>query len=521
VTTTSTETDGAPGLTGILLGMLGPVPKGADRLRDATAEHQPAMLVGGELVRSPQGATLPNVDPVTGQVTGYVDDGGPAELDRAIAAARTAFDDGPWRHDPELRARCLRQLQEAMRSHREELRIAVIRELGSPVRLTASVHVDQVIEKLGFLADAATANGDVDLPDEVIGESRSVRRIVREPVGVVGAITPWNIPLDIPMAKVGGALAAGCTVVLKPAPDTPLSLNLVARLAAEHTDLPPGVLNIVASSDHTLGKRLVDDPRVDLVSFTGSTATGRRVMAGAAETLKRVHLELGGKSPNIVLDDVDLEAVVPLAAAAGCFNAGQSCILPSRLLVPAARYDECVELARVGMAAVPVGDPLDEGTFMGPLVTAQHRDRVHELVQQGLAAGGRLVLGGEMPEGPGFFYPPTLVADVAENHPLVQQEIFGPVVVVQPYTDDEDAVRVANGTDFGLAGYVWAVDRDRAERLASRVQAGMIAINGGGITGADMPFGGVKHSGFGREWGAAGVEEFTELKTVSRGGALG
>jgi aldehyde dehydrogenase (NAD+) len=503
-------------LNTVLLDILGPVPAAADRLPTAelTVEHR--MLIDGELVST--ACRFAVIDPATGKSAGEVGDGTGAELDRAVGAARRAFRDSPWRTDPALRARCLRQLQDALRRHAEDLRLAVITELGAPVRLTASVHVDEVIAKLGFLADAAlTVTASSYLPDAPPGR----RRVQRVPIGVVAAITPWNIPLDIPLAKVGGALAAGNTVVLKPAPDTPLAINLVGRLIAEQTDIPAGVVNIVASSDHALGKLLVDDPRVDFVSFTGSTATGKAVMAGAAQTLKRVHLELGGKSPNVVLDDVDLERVVPLAAAAACFNAGQSCILPSRLLVPADSYDDCVQLAAAGMAAVSVGDPYSPDTFMGPLVSSAHRDRVHGMVVDGLAEGGRLVCGGAPIDGPGFFYPPTLIADVERSHPLVQQELFGPVLVIQPYQDEQDAVAAANGTAFGLAGYVWAADRERGERVAAGIEAGMVAINGGSITEADMPFGGVKQSGFGREWGLAGVEEFTEIKTVSRGTSIG
>lgn len=517
MSSSSTAESSNPELVPILLQMLGPEPAPVDP--HGAVVHQPALLIDGQLVRGARPEALPNISPVTGEVTGYVDDGDAADLDRAVSAARRAFDTTEWRHDRELRARGLRQLKDAMAAHREELRAVLLAELGAPVRLTASVHVDAVIDKVGFLAEAALSDPVHSLPDEVLPGRRSVRRITREAVGVVGAITPWNIPLDIPMAKVGGALAAGCTVVLKPAPDTPLSMNLISRLIAEETELPPGVINIVPSSDHSLGKALVDDPRIDFISFTGSTATGKRVMAGAAESLKRVHLELGGKSPNVILDDVDLAQVVPLAAASACFNAGQSCILPSRLLVPASAYDECVELARTGLSSVPVGSPYETGTFMGPLVSAQHRERVHSMVTSGLESGGRLVCGGELPEGPGFFYPPTLIADVPEDHPLVQQEIFGPVLVVQSYTDDEDALRVANGTEFGLAGYVWGADAERADRIASQIVAGMVAVNGGNFTGGDMPFGGVKSSGFGREWGLAGVEEFTEIKTIAVGGA--
>ncbi|UOY02262.1 aldehyde dehydrogenase family protein [Blastococcus sp. PRF04-17] len=289
------------------------------------------------------------------------------------------------------------------------------------------------------------------------------------------------------------------------------------RLVAEETDIPAGVLNVVHSSDHSLGAQLTADPRVDAISFTGSTATGRKVMAAAADQLKRVHLELGGKSPSIVLDDADLERVVPLAAALGCFNAGQSCILPSRLLVPAARLEECLELAAFGMASVPVGDPFDESTFMGPLVSATHRDRVLAALSSGLEQGGRVVVGGGVhPDfDRGFYVQPTLVASAPEDGSLVQEETFGPIVVVQAYEDVDDAVRIANGTPFGLAGYVWSEDEDRARGVAGRIRAGMIGINGGQFTGGDMPFGGVGASGLGREWGVAGLEEFLELKTVA------
>lgn len=507
------------GLGALLLDMLGPEPS-PDHRGVAEGAIEPRMLIDGRLVTTEK--RFDNISPATGTVLGSVYDAGAAEMDAAIAAARRAFVHSGWRDDPQLRTRSLLQLADAMERHREQLRWAVMAELGAPVRLTVSVHVDRVIEKVREAAAYATAvPGAVRLPDEEVPGSRSERWLHRIPVGVVGAITPWNIPLDIPMAKMVGALAAGNSFVLKPAPDTPLAINLVGRLIVEETDIPAGIVNIVPSSDHLLGKQLVDDPDVDFVSFTGSTGTGKAVMVGAAATLKRVHLELGGKSPNVVLDDVDLAAVIPFAAAAACFNAGQSCILPSRLLVPQANYKECVELAADGIAAVSVGDPADVTTFMGPLVSAAHRGRVHSMVVDGLAQGGRLVTGGQLPQGPGNFYPPTLIADVEENHPLVQQEIFGPVLVVQPYRDDNDAVRVANGTEFGLAGYVWSADIERANAVASNIEAGMVGINGGNFTGADMPFGGVKSSGFGREWGVGGVHEFTDLKTFARGSTPG
>jgi aldehyde dehydrogenase (NAD+) len=501
-----------------LLDLLGPLPADAAGIRGRVARGESRMLIDGELVESSTGATFPNVNPATEEVVGQVADGTAEDLDRAIAAARRAQDEGSWARDGALRKHCLDQFVDAMSRNLDELRLAMVTELGCPVRLATGVQVDPVVDKVRFMAGLADGwQQATELPEVAAGPMRTLRQILRTPIGVVGAITPWNIPLDIALAKVTGALAAGNSVVLKPAPDTPWTTALIGRMVAEETEIPDGVLNVVHSSDHSLGARLTADPRVDAISFTGSTATGRKVMAAAADQLKRVHLELGGKSPSVVLDDANLEQVVPLAAALGCFNAGQSCILPSRLLVPAARLDECLELAAFGMSSVPVGDPLDESAFMGPLVSAAHRDRVLAALASGLEQGGRVVVGGGMHPHfeRGFYVQPTLVADAPEHGPLVQEETFGPIVVVQGYEDLEDAIRIANGTPFGLAGYIWSEDEDRARGVAGRIRAGMIGINGGQFTGGDMPFGGVGHSGLGREWGIAGLEEFLELKTVA------
>lgn len=508
------STPAPAGLDQVLLGLIGP----ADSLGPFTPPAGvETMLIDGELVHGAGDSPITNVDPTTGATLGTASSADAADLDRAIAAARRAFDESSWRHDLEFRRHCLGQLADGLERHAADLVAVVVAELGSSVRLASNVQVGPVPDKIRQIVELAGPCLEPEqLADFELGGMRHARQIRHEAIGVVGAITPWNIPLDIAAAKVAGALAAGNTLVLKPSPETPWIGNLLGRIAAEHTDLPAGVLNVVTSADHTLGARLVDDPRVDAVSFTGSTETGRKVAASGAAALKRVHLELGGKSPNIVLDDIDLAATVPIAAALGCFNTGQSCILPSRLLVPAARLDECVELAAQGMASVPVGDPASADTFMGPLVSAAHRTRVADSVRQGLGSGGRVVVGGAHdPEAPGFFYPATLVAGAPADSPLVQEEIFGPVVVVQAYDDLDDAIRVANSTPFGLAGYVWGSDPERIDRVASSLRAGMIGVNGGNFTAGDMPFGGVGHSGIGREWGAAGILEFTEIKTVS------
>lgn len=503
----------SPGLDSTLLEILGPASPLAPFDVARGADH---MLIDGELVPGQDGS-FPNINPTTGEVLGMVGSAGRADLERAIAAARRAFDSTSWRRDLEFRQHCLRQLGAALISHVDELVAALVAELGCSARVATNVQVGPVGEKVLQMADLAGSHLATEtLAPLVLAGLTHQREIRHEPIGVVGAITPWNIPLDIAAAKIAGALAAGNTLVLKPSPETPYICNLLGRLIVEHTEIPPGVVNIVTIANHELGALLVEDTRVDAVSFTGSTETGRKVMRAASTDLKRVHLELGGKSPNIILDDVDLATTVPIAAAMGCFNAGQSCILPSRLLVPRAHLSECVDLAIAGMAAVPVGDPTLPTTFMGPLVSEGHRTRVAGSVEAARSSGGRIVAGGQFDhEEPGFFFPPTLVIDAPLDSSVVQDEIFGPVVVVQAYDDVDDAVRAANATKFGLAGYVWGADPSRIDRVVSAVRVGMIGVNGGNFTSGDMPFGGVGHSGLGREWGGAGIAEFTEIKTVS------
>jgi len=502
-----------------LLDLLGP-PRPLEEGQRPDGDFAPRLMIDGEVRDAADDGTFDNLNPATGETIGAVADGTSADLQAAVGAARRAFGQTRWRHDCDLRAKCLGQLHESLARHAAELRRALVLEIGCPVRLANGVQVDEAIEKFAFFVAAARSGGEeVHLADASSGGLRSIRRIAREPIGVVGAVTPWNIPLDISLAKIGGALAAGNAVVHKPAPDSPWTAAIVGRLVAEETDIPAGIFNVVMSSDHTLGAALTADPRVDAITFTGSTATGRRVMAAAAEEIKRVHLELGGKSPNLILDDVDFERVVPVAAALGCFNAGESCILPSRLLVPEAQLDRCIDLAAAGMNAVTVGDPLSVDTFMGPLINATHRERVLAAIEDGLGAGGEVVTGGGTPPhlDAGFYVEPTLIAGACPDSALIQQEIFGPVVCVQSYRDLDEALALANGTPFGLAAYVWSGDVDRAQGVARELRAGMVGINGGQFTGAEMPFGGVGQSGIGREWGALGVEEFQEVKTIATG----
>lgn len=478
-------------------------------------------LIGGKLVASSAGTTFETLNPATEEVLGVAADGTAADMDAAIDAARRAFDGdvGGWTTDVAFRARCLRQLRDAMQSHSEELRELTIAEVGAPRFLTTLAQLDSPVEDLGYAAELAEGyeGWRVDLGAAKPAGVPSHRWVLREPAGVVGAITPWNFPHQINLAKVGPALAAGCTVVLKPAPDTPWAASAVAHLAATETDIPAGVLNVVNSSDHALGAMLSTDPRVDLVSFTGSTATGRKVMASAAETLKRVFLELGGKSAFIILDDADLGSAAALAAFTACTHAGQGCAITTRLLVPRARYDEAVEATAATMGALPAGDPNDPGTICGPVISARQRDRIEEYLRLAVAEGGSFAVGGGRPadKDRGFFIEPTLVTGLDNSARVAREEIFGPVLTIIPHDGDDDAVRIANDSPYGLSGAVHSADPERAWAVARRVRTGTMSINGGVWYGGDVPFGGYKASGIGREMGVAGFEEYLETKSVA------
>jgi aldehyde dehydrogenase (NAD+) len=476
------------------------------------------LLLDGKLVPAEGGRTYANVDPSTGEELGVAADAGPADMDAAIDAARRAFDTTSWSTDLPLRARGLRQLSEAMTRNLDGLRAMAIAEVGAPALLT---HGPQVATPIGFLAYYADLaeryQWSTDLGDADSFGSYSHRWIEREPIGVVGAITPWNFPTQINLAKLAPALAAGCTAVLKAAPDTPWSAAVLGRLIAEETDIPPGVVNVITSSDKAIGALLSRDPRVDMLSFTGSTATGRAIMRDCSDTVKRVFLELGGKSAHIVLDDADLAAAVGSCAFQICVHAGQGCAITTRLLLPRSRYEEGIEVARAVLATMPYGDPADESVLMGPLISAAQRDRVEAHVATGLREGARLVLGGKRPEHlpRGYFYEPTLLADVDPRATVAQEEIFGPVLVAIAYDDDDDAVRIANDSIYGLSGAVSSADHQRALAVARRIRTGTIVVNGGSYYGADVPFGGYKQSGIGREMGVLGFEEYLQAKSLA------
>jgi len=338
----------------------------------------------------------------------------------------------------------------------------------------------------------------------------------REAIGVVAAITPYNYPIQISLAKLAPALAAGCTVVLKAAPDTPLSVLALGKLIHEHTDIPAGVVNVISAEQNDVSELLTVHPDVDMVSFTGSTPVGRAIMKAASDTVKKTFLELGGKSAFIVLDDADPSLAAMFAAFTICSHAGQGCAITTRLLVPAAMHDEIVASAAGVLDGIAFGDPTDPAMMMGPLINERQLDKVDRLVQTAVAEGATLARGGRRGDGPGYFYEPTLLGNVGENDTIAQQEVFGPVLAVIAYEGgDDEAVRIANNSEFGLSGAVFGTDIDRCRAVARGIRSGTISINGGVYYGPDAPFGGYKQSGIGREMGVAGFEEFLEIKTIA------
>ena len=479
------------------------------------------MLVDGKLVEADGGRTFTNVNPATEESIGDVADASVADMHRAIEAARRAFDETEWSTDHAFRQHCLRQLQEGLAAEQDELTEQLIQEAGAPRMLCEGG--PQMALPLAHaiswpIGEMDRFEWETRLPDVVdamsgAGTSRMVRKV---PVGVVGAITPWNFPFEVSIVKVAQALATGNTIVLKPAPDTPFHATLIGKVIAERTDIPPGVVNVVTSSDHLVGEELTISPLVDCISFTGSTAVGKRIMEKGAATMKRLFLELGGKSAAIILDDADLPTATMVGFAI-CAHAGQGCAIPTRMLLPRSRYEEGVELVLQYLANAPYGDPQEPGNLMGPLISATQRERVLGYIQKGVDEGATLALGGGRPDHlpTGFFVEPTVFTDVDNSMTIAREEIFGPVLSIIPFEDDDDAVRIANDSVYGLSGMVTSGSLDRGLAVAKRIRSGTVGVNGGSFYAPDVPFGGFKDSGVGRQNGVAGFEQYLEISSLA------
>lgn len=469
-------------------------------------EVRKELYIGGRWTAPESGEEIAVVDSGTEDVMGTVPLGGPGDLEAAVAAARTAFPTWSATPMPE-RVAALHALADGLAARTDELAELMSREVGTPIAVSRRVQVGLAVDVLRSIADIAA-----DYPLESrIGTSL----VIRQAVGVVGAITPWNYPLYQLAAKLAPALAAGCTTVLKPAGAAPLAAFALAEILAE-LDLPPGTVNLISGPGHAIGELLAGHPDVDLVSITGSTDAGVSVAAAAARTVKRVTLELGGKSAFILLDDTDLAAALPVAVRSCFVNNGQTCSALTRLVVPRERHDEIAAGLADLVTAMRVGDPLDPATELGPMVTAGHRDTVRGYIATGVDEGARLVTGGEeRPDGleRGFYIRPTVFAGVDPGMVVAREEIFGPVLVVIPADGEDDAVRIANDSDYGLSGGVWSSDQDRAVAVARRLRTGQVSVNGGRFN-VRAPFGGFKHSGTGRELGEHGLAEYFELTSL-------
>jgi aldehyde dehydrogenase (NAD+) len=460
--------------------------------------------VGGEWVQPVGTGKLAVVDSASETVFATVPEGVPEDIDRAVAAARAAFP-GWWDTPAAVRGELLRKVADLLEQRRDEVADALSHELGMPRSQSASIQVGSGIGTFRMAASLA-ATYEFEQPGDSL--------VIREPIGVVGAITPWNYPLNQVGAKVAYALAAGCTVVLKPSEVTPVSIFMLAEVIDE-AGLPAGAFNLVTGLGPVVGERLAGHPDVDMISFTGSTPAGKRVAVVAAETVKRVALELGGKSANVLLDDADFASAVTAGVAACYLNAGQTCSALTRMIVPRSHLAEVEQLARKEAEQYVVGDPFAGGTRLGPLVSDAQRDRVRRYIQQGIDEGATLVTGGpEAPEGldKGYFVKPTVFSDVTPAMTIAQEEIFGPVLVIMPYDTEDEAVEIANSTAYGLSGGV-SGSPERALRVARRLRTGQVRLNQARPV-RSAPFGGYKESGNGREHGRFGLEEFLETKAV-------
>ncbi|MQY21723.1 aldehyde dehydrogenase [Nocardia macrotermitis] len=472
------------------------------------------LFIGGEWVEPSGDGTIEVISPHTERPVGRVPEPTRADVDRAVSLARKAFDEGPWpRLDPSERIAIVRQLAERYRPRQEELAQLVTTEMGAPITFSRSAHARLPGAMIGAFADVAARHPWQETRAGAFGGEVAVRR---SPVGVVAAIIPWNMPMFLTVAKLVPALLAGCAVVLKPSPETALDAYFTAELLSE-LGLPPGLVSILPG-DREIGRYLVSHPGVDKVSFTGSTAVGRKVAAACGSALRRVSLELGGKSAAVVLDDADPQVVAEGMTVAGLMNSGQACVAQTRVLVPRNRYREFADALASTVESLPVGDPFDPATRVGPMVSQRQQQRVRGYIAQGVDEGAQLLVGGSgLPSGiySGWYVRPTLFTNAHNAMRIAQEEIFGPVLTLIPHDGDEDATRLANASEYGLSGSIWSPDIARATTVAHGIRSGTLGINAAYSMDPAAPFGGVKASGIGREFGPEGLDGFLETTSVS------
>lgn len=472
------------------------------------------LFIGGEWVAPSGGDTIEVISPHDGQLVSSVPAPTHADVDRAVAVARKAFDEGPWpRLDPRERIAVVRELAERYRPRQEELAQLITGEMGAPITFSRSAHSRLPGAMISAFADVAARHPWHERRAGAFGGEVAV---LRAPVGVVAAIIPWNMPMFLTVAKLVPALLAGCAIVLKPSPETALDAYFTAELLGD-LGLPPGLVSILPG-DREIGSYLVSHPGVDKVSFTGSTATGRQVAAACGSALRRVSLELGGKSAAVVLDDADPYTVAEGMIVAGLMNSGQACVAQTRILFPRRRYREFADALASTVESLPVGDPFDPATRIGPMVSQRQQQRVHGYIDEGIREGARLLVGGPgLPDGinRGWYIRPTLFGDADNSMRIAREEIFGPVLTLIPHDGDDDAVRLANDTEYGLSGSIWSPDISRATTLARQIRSGTLGINQPYSMDPAAPFGGIKSSGIGREFGPEGLDGFLETTSVS------
>ena len=472
------------------------------------------MLINGKWVDAASGKTFPTYNPATGEVLAHVAEGDKEDIDRAVDAARAAFDRGPWRKlAPSERARLMWKLADLLEKHAEEFAQLETLNQGKPLFLARVVDIPTSIDQLRYYAGWATKIEGNTIPLSMQGAGKFLAYTLREPIGIVGQIIPWNFPMIMATLKLGPALAAGCTVVLKPAEQTPLTALRLGELIQE-VGFPEGVVNIVPGYGETAGAALAAHPQVDKIAFTGSTEVGKLIVHAAAGNLKKVSLELGGKSPNIVFQDAEIDAAIPGAANAIFFNQGQVCCAGSRLYVEDKHFDKVVDGVSQIASKINVGPGMEPTSQMGPLVSEEQLNRVCSYLESGLSEGAKAVTGGSRQGDKGYFVKPTVLVNTNEKMKVVREEIFGPVVTVMPFSDVDDLIAKANNTQYGLAAAVWTRDIKKAHRIAAELRAGTVWINCYGVLDSAMPFGGYKQSGWGREMGHEMLELYTETKAV-------